>query len=444
MFAAPKEIPSVTCCQALKKRKADNTATSAAQQIQSQQQVHQGACCHGVNVNSRAGDQPPAPAAACCSFSASQVPAMQQLTGPLQASIHAMAPQKVVETCAAGSMNQVLHALVPPTDVPAATSVTATGPEMVGCGMGIGHPGALGWAYMGPSAAAPSAAVMATVASSPGFFTDMTGGVNSLAGMGWAAQAMALQMPSFPLQPIPGAHMHCAPPLSMPAAAFPTPSGVFQQQYSMALPLSSVPSPALGSSGETNSLQASADNGKSLGMSGDRAAGGPTYSGGRQQADSSNMASMLHPNKAQQICAVIPGGGDLSDFVMSDSDGEDEVGRRGPAGGNRCHGAQQQQQQPFMGDIVALHDVGDDNGLMVCQVPGCGKDLTALKEYHQRYRICDVHIKLQQVGCGARLQPCWLRIIFGIEQALWPCFDFNSIAPIDVRIPCLGIRSVHT
>lgn len=36
------------------------------------------------------------------------------------------------------------------------------------------------------------------------------------------------------------------------------------------------------------------------------------------------------------------------------------------------------------------------------QVPGCGKDLSALKEYHQRYRVCEVHIKLPQVWCCIR------------------------------------------
>ncbi|KAF6254109.1 hypothetical protein COO60DRAFT_1703503 [Scenedesmus sp. NREL 46B-D3] len=41
---------------------------------------------------------------------------------------------------------------------------------------------------------------------------------------------------------------------------------------------------------------------------------------------------------------------------------------------------------------------------LVCQVPGCGRDLQGLKEYHQRYRICDVHIKLPQVMKDGRLQ----------------------------------------
>ena len=31
------------------------------------------------------------------------------------------------------------------------------------------------------------------------------------------------------------------------------------------------------------------------------------------------------------------------------------------------------------------------------QVAGCGKDLSFLKDYHQRYRVCEVHIKLPQV-----------------------------------------------
>jgi hypothetical protein len=43
--------------------------------------------------------------------------------------------------------------------------------------------------------------------------------------------------------------------------------------------------------------------------------------------------------------------------------------------------------------------LGEDDPLrLICQVPGCGKDLSGLKDYHQRYRICAVHIKLPQVG----------------------------------------------
>jgi hypothetical protein len=50
----------------------------------------------------------------------------------------------------------------------------------------------------------------------------------------------------------------------------------------------------------------------------------------------------------------------------------------------------------------ALTDGGEEGpdggwGQLVCQVPGCGRDLAGLKEYHQRHRICDGHIKLPQV-----------------------------------------------
>ncbi|CAD7696012.1 unnamed protein product [Ostreobium quekettii] len=41
---------------------------------------------------------------------------------------------------------------------------------------------------------------------------------------------------------------------------------------------------------------------------------------------------------------------------------------------------------------------------LVCQVSGCGMDLENLKEYHQRYRICDIHIKLPRVMKNGRLQ----------------------------------------
>ncbi|GIL66303.1 hypothetical protein Vafri_19898 [Volvox africanus] len=420
MCAAPKETPNVACCQALKRRKvADNISGLAAAQGQSQQQQsQQGGCCHGGNpgMHSAIGE-PPAAAGACCSFSANQVQAMQQLAAPLQAAMNSFAPQRI-ETCAASSMCHGPGSLLPPQPLAAATAIAAIGqPHMVGGGMCVGMPGGMNWPgpndFGNPTAAATAA--MAAAAAAPIFFNSMTGNAGPLGDMGWGphthAQAMALPMPSMPVQPLPGPHAQYAPALSMPMSAYPAPSGVFQQQASMALPPSSVPSPALGSSGETSSLQGSADNGKQLGCSGIRHGGGPTCSGGRQQADSSNKQTMLPPNKAQQMGATggrgadgaVPNG-DLSDFAMSESEDEDEVARRGPAGSNRGHGTSQYHQHHFLSDVVALHDVGDDNGLMVCQVPGCGKDLSHLKEYHQRYRICDVHIKLQQVLKDGRLQ----------------------------------------
>lgn len=46
---------------------------------------------------------------------------------------------------------------------------------------------------------------------------------------------------------------------------------------------------------------------------------------------------------------------------------------------------------------------GEERERLLCQVPGCAKELAGLKDYHQRYRICDVHIKLPQVRCGLGL-----------------------------------------
>lgn len=54
-------------------------------------------------------------------------------------------------------------------------------------------------------------------------------------------------------------------------------------------------------------------------------------------------------------------------------------------------------------DSLAPPELTED-GKLACQVPGCGKDLTGLKEYHQRYRICEVHIKLPQVMKEGKLQ----------------------------------------
>ncbi len=43
--------------------------------------------------------------------------------------------------------------------------------------------------------------------------------------------------------------------------------------------------------------------------------------------------------------------------------------------------------------------------VMLCQVPGCGRDLFRSKDYHQRHRICEQHFKAPQVGwLGVALQ----------------------------------------
>lgn len=38
------------------------------------------------------------------------------------------------------------------------------------------------------------------------------------------------------------------------------------------------------------------------------------------------------------------------------------------------------------------------------QVPDCGKDLTGEKVYSRRYRICDVHLKMDAVHVDGKLQ----------------------------------------
>ncbi|KXZ55451.1 hypothetical protein GPECTOR_2g1000 [Gonium pectorale] len=157
--------------------------------------------------------------------------------------------------------------------------------------------------------------------------------------------------------------------------------------------------------------EGSADHGaKPPCCSGNRGASAPTCSGGRQQADSSNKGNIPAAKDKPAVNMAGRGGdfvapGDISDFA-SDSEDE-EVARRAPRGQAPSQQQLQLQQLQLLHNqtnVVALHDAGDDNGLMECQVPGCGKDLTNLKEYHQRYRICDVHIKLQQVLKDGRLQ----------------------------------------
>ncbi|GFH27360.1 uncharacterized protein HaLaN_25667, partial [Haematococcus lacustris] len=58
---------------------------------------------------------------------------------------------------------------------------------------------------------------------------------------------------------------------------------------------------------------------------------------------------------------------------------------------------------------------------MVCQVAGCGRDLRGLKDYHQRYGICELHIKLPQVLKEGRLQ-----------RFCQQCGRFHDLAAFDV------------
>ncbi|KAL6751428.1 SBP domain-containing protein, partial [Haematococcus lacustris] len=54
-------------------------------------------------------------------------------------------------------------------------------------------------------------------------------------------------------------------------------------------------------------------------------------------------------------------------------------------------------------------------------VAGCGRDLRGLKDYHQRYGICELHIKLPQVLKEGRLQ-----------RFCQQCGRFHDLAAFDV------------
>ncbi|KAJ9531899.1 hypothetical protein QJQ45_022051, partial [Haematococcus lacustris] len=56
-----------------------------------------------------------------------------------------------------------------------------------------------------------------------------------------------------------------------------------------------------------------------------------------------------------------------------------------------------------------------------CVVAGCGRDLRGLKDYHQRYGICELHIKLPQVLKEGRLQ-----------RFCQQCGRFHDLAAFDV------------
>ena len=50
--------------------------------------------------------------------------------------------------------------------------------------------------------------------------------------------------------------------------------------------------------------------------------------------------------------------------------------------------------QPDFGDDPPYSSRGRSKGPPVCQVEGCSVNLTGLKEYHQRYKICEHHLKV--------------------------------------------------
>ncbi|KXZ54384.1 hypothetical protein GPECTOR_5g462 [Gonium pectorale] len=282
--------------------------------------------------------------------------------------------------------------------MPPIANVAASGPQM--SGMGFGMPMGMGmgmpWQNLPGMGAAAAVAAAAAAASAPALFANMAGARSPFNALGWGG----MNLPGMAFANAPNGGMMA---LQRPATNFQAPSGLLNQQTSLALPPSSQPSPVMGSCGDSGSLQGSADNAKPPCCSGNRAGDGPTCSGGRQQADSSNKGNApLHGSSHPAAYMGGRGGagqaaaGDLSDVAISESEDEREEVPRGRGGRGP------QQVLHSLADVVALADAGDDSGL--CQVPGCGKDLSHLKEYHQRYRICDVHIKLQQVMKDGRLQ----------------------------------------
>jgi hypothetical protein len=60
--------------------------------------------------------------------------------------------------------------------------------------------------------------------------------------------------------------------------------------------------------------------------------------------------------------------------------------------------AQRRVPVRFWPKPAAIADAGLGDDALVCQVPGCGGDLSHCKDYHQRHRICEVHFKAPQVG----------------------------------------------
>ncbi|KAK9819901.1 hypothetical protein WJX72_003783 [[Myrmecia] bisecta] len=58
----------------------------------------------------------------------------------------------------------------------------------------------------------------------------------------------------------------------------------------------------------------------------------------------------------------------------------------------------------FLGDEPSRPSNTKGKGPPTCQVEGCMADLTALKEYHQRYKICEVHLKVPSIVRERRSQ----------------------------------------
>lgn len=89
------------------------------------------------------------------------------------------------------------------------------------------------------------------------------------------------------------------------------------------------------------------------------------------------------------------------------------VGQLGPDQGHGTRPAIA-QQTPIVADNATNGDdratpggnLGSRSSKLVCQVNGCGADLSRLKEYHQRYKICAHHLKVGYRGLVLGVQSC--------------------------------------
>eukprot|EP00803_Ostreobium_quekettii_P000870 evm.model.scf_84.8 EVM.evm.TU.scf_84.8 scf_84:100946-101266(-) len=67
----------------------------------------------------------------------------------------------------------------------------------------------------------------------------------------------------------------------------------------------------------------------------------------------------------------------------------------------------------------------------VCQVEGCSNNLTGLRDYHVRYKICDLHLKVSSIVKDGRCQ-----------RFCQQCGRFHDLAEFDGNKRSCRSRSV--
>jgi hypothetical protein len=359
MFAAPKEVPqNMACCQALKKRKVQNsTATSAP----SNQVAMLGSCCGGAAAPREAAASHPAAAAEAHQVqhtAAAQAEAMQAALGSLM-------PARVVETF--GASYHHAAAVAPPVPVAAPIAVGGGLPQSAGMPMPLGVDSMPHGFNEQPQAwngmSTMSSAVPAAAAGAPSYFTAAISGgpmgAMAMGPMGWAAAPMmGLPMPGMaavhmPAAAMPAQHQPAMQPqhggvyagpggviLAPAPSNFPAVgSSVFGQQSSVVPPASAVPSPMMGYSPDSSSHQGSADNAQGAAAASGRAgccsmATHRMVGGGRSGVSSSGAGAQQPPvvpakrPAPEQRQSAAADAGCMSDPAMSDSDEEDLAAER--------------------------------------------------------------------------------------------------------------------